>query len=234
MSTTIERTASNGHSKSGATRLASGALPTDTGGVGSVQIDPIGVEVLRVPLLGETPLIVHRFAEKAKRQMLDAMQGKKTPKQPKDPEADYQGAFYFLPDGSYGFPAIAFKAAIVSASRFYGKDVTMVMLRQSVFTRGERGVDGQMLVRIEGEPQCREDVVTVGMKGHDLRYRPQFTEWAATLEVAYVKSSLTRESIVSLIEAAGMGVGVGEWRPEKNGDFGTFRVNPDIDIEVTS
>lgn len=197
-----------------------------------VQIDRIAAERLLVPIVGTAPLIVHRFSEKAKRAMLDAMQGRKTPKEPKNPDAEYEAAFYRLkdPDG-YGFPAIAFKAATVGGARFYS-GVTMTALKQFMFFRGEIGTDGQALVRLDGEPHMREDVVKVGRNGTDLRYRPEFTEWATTVEVVYVTSALTRGSVLSLIDAGGMGVGVGEWRPEKDGDFGTYRVDPTREVEV--
>ena len=200
-----------------------------------VSITKIGTETLRVPILGTAPLIVHKFSEKAKRQMLDAMQGRKTPKQPKDPDADYDSALYLHDDGGFGFPVIAFKAATVGAARFYGKAVPMTALRQFVFMDAEFSkVAGQKLARIIGEPRMREDVVRVGMGGSDLRYRPEFTEWQTSLEVTYVSSMLTRESVLSLIEAGGMGVGVGEWRPEKNGDFGTYQIDSTRDVEVLS
>ena len=215
-----------------ATRNGKSEIDPPASEIAQVQIDPISVEVLRVPLIGTTPLITHRFSEKAKKQMLDAMQGRKTPKTKKDPEAEYQAAFYRFEDGSYGVPVVAFKAATVEASRFYGKDVTKVGLRQFLFTRGEVGVDGQPLARIVGEPHMREDVVRVGRGGSDLRYRPEFTTWNTVLEIVYVTSALTRGSVLSLIDAGGMGVGVGEWRPEKNGDFGTYRVDPDREVEV--
>lgn len=198
-----------------------------------VHIDRIPAETIRVPILGTTPLIVHRFSEKAKRQMLDAMQGRKSPKQAKDPDAEYLASLYHLKDGGYGFPTIAFKAATVGAARFYGKEVTMKGLKQTLFFRGEPGDDGQQLCRIDGEPHMREDTVRVG-QGSDLRYRGQFTEWQTAVEVTYVNSALTRESVLSLIDAGGMGVGVGEWRPERNGDFGTYRVDPSRDVEVMS
>lgn len=196
-----------------------------------VQIDKIGTETLVVPILGTTPLIVHRFSEKAKRQMLDNMQGRKSPKKTKDPDAEYEAAFYRLKDGTYGFPVLAFKAATIGAARFY-KDITMKALKQYVFFRGEPGEDGQSMARIDGEPIMREDVVRVGRGGTDLRYRPQFTEWSTTLEVIYVPSALTRSSILSLIDAGGLGVGVGEWRPERDGEFGTYRIDPTRDVEV--
>jgi hypothetical protein len=199
----------------------------------TIEIHQIAAETLLVPLVGTTPLIVHRFSEKAKRQMLDNMQGRKSPKQAKDPQAEYEAAFYRLGDGGYGFPSLAFKAATVGGARFYS-GVTMTALKQFMYLRGEVGDDGRALTRIEGEPVMREDVVTVGRNGSDLRYRPQFSEWRATLEVTYVTSALTRNSVLSLIDAGGMGVGVGEWRPEKDGDFGTYRVDPAREIEVVT
>ena len=40
--------------------------------------------------------------------------------------------------------------------------------------------------------------------------------------------TLTVQTVVDLLNRAGQ-VGVGEWRPEKNGTFGTFRVSRHID-----
>lgn len=197
-----------------------------------LNISRIDAETLSVPIVGTTPLIVHRFSEKAKRQMLDNMQGRKTPKQPKNPQEEYEAAFYRTKDG-YGFPAVAFKAATVGAARFYDKSVSMTSLRQTLFFRGIiSDACTQPLFEIEGEPRMREDPVVVGRGGTDLRYRPEFSEWSTVLTVIYVRSSLTRESVLSLIDAGGMGVGVGEWRPEKSGDFGTYQIDPTRDVEV--
>jgi hypothetical protein len=192
-----------------------------------VQINRIDAVQLQVPIIGTAPLIVHKFSEKAKQQMLDAQQGVKKPKERRDPNSDYLAAFYRCKGSSDkpdeagfrpGFPVIAFKAATVSAARFYGKEVTMTGLRQTMFFTGELSdIDNQQLVG-----------------GTDLRYRPEFTEWRTTLTVTFVKSALTEESVLSLIDAGGMGVGVGEWRPEKSGDFGTFQVDPTREVTYLS
>lgn len=199
------------------------------------EIDKIAAETLLVPIIGTAPLVMHRFSEKAKLEMLHNAQGKKTPKQPKNPTAEYEAAFYRLKDGRPGFPALAFKAATVGGARFYGKQISMTALKQLCFFTGEPGEDGHFYVPIDGEPVMREDVVRVGRGargGTDLRYRPQFTEWQTTLTVTYVTSMLARDSLLSLIDAGGMGIGVGEWRPERNGDFGTYRINPTKTVEV--
>lgn len=200
-----------------------------------ISIQRIGTETLHVPLVGTAPLIVHKFSEKSKRQMLDNMQGRKSPKEPKDPQAEYEAAFYRHDDDGYGFPVIAFKSATVGGARFYGKSISMTALRQFVFFDAEFSkADGQKLARIVGTPHMREDVTRVGMGGTDLRYRPEFTEWSTTVTVVFVRSMLTRESVLSLIEAGGMGVGVGEWRPERRGDFGTYQIDPTRELVVSA
>lgn len=198
-----------------------------------IEISRVETETIIVPIVGTAPLLVHRFSEKAKRQMLDAMQGIKSPKLPKDPEAEYDAAFYRFLDGRFGFPVIAFKNATIGGARFYA-GITMTLLRQVIFVSGEVGADDQQLVEIDGEPKLREDVVRVGQGGTDLRYRPQFTNWKTSLRVRYVKSQLSRASVLSLIDAGGMGMGVGEWRPEKRGDMGTYAIDEDREIAVVN
>jgi hypothetical protein len=203
--------------------------PTTAGA--EIHIPRIKRETLIVPILGITPLIVHRFSEKAKKQMLDAMQGRKSPKQAKNPEAEYESAFYRMNDGRPGMIAGAFKDATVGGARFYHA-VKMTEIKSFLWFLGELGSDGRMMVPIEGEPNMREDVVRVSRGGTDLRYRPQFLQWRTSLTVTYPVSNLGRESVLSLIDAGGMGVGVGEWRPEKGGEFGTYCVDPDREVEV--
>lgn len=215
-------------SENGKTKTATKAPEVE---VAKIEIDRIAAETVVVPIVGTTPLVMHRFSEKAKKQMLDAMQGRRTPKEPKNPEEEYLSAFYRLADGDPGFPVLAFKDATIGGARFYS-GVTMTELRQYMFFRGEVGSDGRALTRVIGEPEMREDVVKVGRSGADLRYRPQFLPWRAELVISYVTSALTRDSLLSLIDAGGFGVGVGEWRPEKNGDFGTYQVDQDRPVEV--
>lgn len=196
-----------------------------------IQIQKTDAETIRVPVRGTAPLIVHKWDDKAKRQMLDAQQGRKAPKVIRDPNADFEASLYRTDDG-YGFPTLGFKAAIVSAARFYGKSVTMTSLRQFLFMSGVPSKDrSQILTPVFGEPKMREDMVRVGM-GTDLRYRAEFPDWTAVLTVTYVRTSLSQSSVLSLIDAAGMGVGIGEWRPEKRGQNGTFELDAARDIEV--
>jgi hypothetical protein len=169
-------------------------------------------------------LITHAWSAKAKKQMLDAMQKIKNPREIKDPLAEYEEAKYHFPGGGCGFPSIGIKAAMVNyAHKDFGIEKTLV--RKAVYIKGTYSeLHGVELVKIQGEPEMREDPVTVGISGTDLRYRPVFHPWKMNLEIVYDKGLLTLQSVVNLLQRAGFSVGIGEWRPEKNGQYGQFRV----------
>jgi hypothetical protein len=198
----------------------------------SLSIGALETGRLLVPIVGTTPLIMHKWSEKAKRQMLEAQQGVKRPKENRDPEEEYLSTIYRFADGSAGFPVIAFKNATVGAARYFARGVKMTDLRQFLFVNGKESDDRRdMLAPIIGEHHSREDMVRVG-QGTDLRYRAEFSDWRTILDITYVKTTIDQASILSLIHAAGLGVGVGEWRPERKGANGTFALDTDRAVEA--
>lgn len=184
----------------------------------TVSLPPLQIETVNVTLIGDTPLIVHRWSEKAKKQMLDKQMKKASAgKEAKDPERDFRESLYVLDDGTYGFPIIGFKAAAVTACTSIGS-MTKVAARQAFH------VDGEFAV-IEGdEPHMREDMVRVGMGTADIRYRGEFKNWWTTISVKFNANVMSAEQILNLMQTAGFAVGVGEWRPEKDGQYGRFHV----------
>lgn len=191
----------------------------------TVTLQRITRQVAQIEVRGTAPLIVHRWSEKARQMMLDAQQGRKVPKQAKDPVADYESCMYRFADDGHGFPVMAFKSATVKGgARVFGKNVRMTELRQMLtFLADGLGVDGTQLVRIDADPIMREDMVRVGMGTADIRYRAEYRDWSATLRIEYVPSIIDLDSVVALVDAGGTN-GVGEWRPEKSGSYGTYEV----------
>lgn len=182
----------------------------------TIELPPLNIQQVTFHLIGDSPLIVHAWSEKAKRQMLDKQMKKATKaKEAKDPEADYEACFYKTDAGAYGFPAIGVKAAMVSACRFVDAKMTVM--------RGAFHIDCEML-EVIGTPRPREDMVRVGMGTADIRYRPEFPEWRIPVTIKFNASVISAEQIANLLNAAGFGVGIGEWRPEKNGSYGRFHV----------
>lgn len=71
----------------------------------------------------------------------------------------------------------------------------------------------------------REDVVRLSLASTDLRYRGEFDPWSTTLTISYVAGNISAEQLANLLVRAGIQVGVGEWRPEKDGRYGTWTVH---------
>lgn len=204
-----------------------------------IVLPPLALQLMEVTVIGDTPLIVHAWSPKAKREMLDKqMKRAKQAKEAKNPIADFESSLYRLADG-YGFPSVGFKAAAVTAVTSVA-GVTKVAARQAFHILGEdvdvvgafEGTKARLnLVRIEGcEPSMREDMVKVGMGTADLRYRGEFPDWHAKLLVRYNANVLSESQILNIINVAGFGVGVGEWRPEKEGINGMFHVADERDM----
>lgn len=192
----------------------------------TIEIPRIEIGYLEILLIGDSPLIMHKWSEKAKKEMLDKqMKVAKKGREAKDPQKDYEDSIYYIDaeKTKYGFPAVAFKNAAVSACRFTeGTKMTVA--------RGAFHVEGEFVEVLESEPNMREDMVRVGMGTADIRYRAEFPNWKAKVRVAYNRHALSKEQIVNLFNLAGFGVGVGEWRPEKDGSYGRFHVGTENEI----
>ena len=71
-------------------------MATTTAAATSIKLARIKREIAEIEITGTAPLIVHRWSEKARQMMLDAQQGRKNPKQPKDPIADFEATEQML------------------------------------------------------------------------------------------------------------------------------------------
>lgn len=194
-----------------------------------IELPPMNLQTIQVPIIGDSGLICHAWSAKAKKQMLDKhMKKAKQPKEAKDPWQDFCETLYWL-DGMpekpteddvmnarFGFPSVAFKSAAVTAVTSMG-GMTKVMARQCFHIVGE-------FVELIGRPSMREDTCRINMGTADIRHRAEFEKWSAVLTVQHNAGVISAEQVVSLIEAGGFGVGVGDWRPERDGVNGRFHV----------
>lgn len=80
----------------------------------------------------------------------------------------------------------------------------------------------------KGLPTMREDIVRLqgGARAPDLRYRPMYTSWECDITVEHPPKIITRQSVLNLISFAGQSIGLCEWRPEKGGQWGMYRIKP--------
>ena len=219
-----------------------------------IMIRKLEIIETKIRIVGDSPLIVHAWSEKAKKEMLDAQTGAaKTKKKPcKMPFDDFARALYWMTpmptehitDPCNGEPRDIvteelFDKAIADGARFGFPANSFKMAGNSAAYRkgwvknqmALRGAyflisaDGE-LVEIQGDkPYMREDMVKVGMGSSDLRYRPIFENWFCDLTLRLDKGfGLTLDDVINVINAGGSACGVGEWRVEKDGYFGQYHV----------
>jgi len=206
----------------------------------SVELKPVKVESFTITLVGDSPLLSHKWSEKAKRQILDAqMKRAKTGRETRNPVKDFVESLYWItpmPEiedeadfekakkakARFGFPSTAFKQAAVSAGFRAG------VLKNKVETYGAFHIDGD-LVMIKGLPTLHESMVRLsGISGAaDIRFRAEFKIWETSFTIRYNSAVTSPEILINLFNLGGFSVGVGEWRPEKSGQHGMFHVKTD-------
>jgi len=209
-------------------------MATKTAETKEIIIPAIDIQGLTLKIVGDSPLIMHKWSEKAKKEILDKhMKKAKKGKDAKVPVADFIDSIYWLSHepkektekgfaeaikngATFGFPSVAFKASAVSAG--YRSGVT----KDKVSTYAAFHIDNEF-VEINGIPEMREDMVRIGMTV-DIRYRGEFKEWSAEVGVKYNASAISAEQIVNLFNLGGFACGIGEWRAEKGGTFGMYHV----------
>lgn len=196
----------------------------------SVTVRPIRRGIIEFTIKGESPLIMKRFAEKAKEQMRAKHAGKKTKdREVRDIEAEAKACTYYTADGHVGMPVIAIKASILQAAH---KDLGFprTMISKAIFVVCN---DANGCVPIEfSDMRIREDYVKQ-QKTTDLRYRPEFRNWSCRISLEIDMDLLNESDVLSLVDRAGFGCGLLEWRAQKGGEFGRYRVDRESEVRFT-
>lgn len=203
------------------------AKRNETGTVTLIEIETMPRQIITIHLIGETPLILNRLSEKAKRELLYP-RGRLTTAAKKtnmkhDPLSEYRASPYL--DRNAGaptailMPSTAFKKALRDAAAdIEGLHKTQVG-RLTYILRD--------YVPVYGVPKLLMSIVRSADMNHtpDVRTRAIVERWAVKFELSFVSKFFSERSIVNLCANAGMTMGVGDYRVEKGaGAYGQFRV----------
>ena len=213
-----------------------------------IEIKPIEMRTITVKVVGDTPLIMHAWSQKAINILKDPQLAKLMKKKQRTPIDDFIQSMYWLEGkpnydpmdppndkiiqdmfdaaiengAKFGFPVTAFKQSAISAAYRMGWAKDKMSLRGAFFISG---YSDDMVEIVSDIPIIRQDMVKVGMGSADVRFRGEFRNWTAELKIKYnVNGKYSLDDIVNIINAGGMVCGVGEWRPERDGQFGTYHV----------
>jgi len=177
---------------------------------------------IRLTVEGTSPLLMHNPVSMA------VGKGPTRTNNVPSPEEEAEKGCYRDSDGNLVFPAIAFRNALLRAAS--GMKVGKKTLR-SVLAHIQTSEEYVSLIDPEtGEP-LREYAIdmrrAVVQKQGIVRARPKLEKWGAEIGLI-VETDIVPENISdilkSVLDEAGRTVGVGDYRLERGGWFGTFRV----------
>lgn len=177
------------------------------------------MKTIHIEVEGVTALLMHnpsgmRPVEKAI--------GRKTIPTPED---EAEAGCYRLPSGQFYLPTFAFRACLVSGAKNMrlGKTAATAVIKGSVFPATETTAlwspTGDPLEKFEIDMR-RAMVQRQGI----VRCRPKLAEWAASVEFEYDDDFVAEDHIREFLSIGGRVCGVGDYRPEKSGPFGRFKL----------
>ena len=211
--------------------------PADSG---EIHIIEVNTGTITVAILGRKPLILNRLSEKAKRELLLPAPKKtaadKASKLKHDPIEEFRAAPVTLRDDAeptlLAMPATAFKQSMRTAALdMSGITKTQAGRLLFVDTANDGEKDGIKIahdnVPIYGVPKVYTTIVRSAdiNRTPDVRTRCIVPRWAAVMSITFVKPIMREQSVANLLAAAGITVGVGDYRAEKGaGNYGSFEL----------
>jgi len=184
------------------------------------------MKLVSIEICGVTSLLVNRFSENSEK----AKTTRRVEVNVRDPREEATKAAYIDPnDGTFYFSAFSMPNAMGNAGSNHKAVGTRKTLRFVVPSAIRMTSDRITITNGDGNPAKTFEVdsrpVTIpATKGRIMRHRPRFDLWGAKFDMTIDDNLLSPEMAHQLLSEAGLSIGVGDFRPEKRGPFGTFRV----------
>jgi len=179
-----------------------------------------------VTIVGVSPLLQHRFGDVAQ-QSGTTRAAKKSYGTPRE---EAEAVAYVSPtDGTHYFSAAAITRAMAQAGSNHKMKGTRKSLRFVVPSAVRVNSETITILDDGGKAVTRCEVdsrpVTIpATKGRIMRHRPRYEKWSASFDLAVNDNVIDIDTVHMLLNEAGNTVGIGDFRPEKTGPFGQFRV----------
>lgn len=182
------------------------------------------MKTIKVEIRGVTPLLIHKFTE-------DTEQAKSTRRvevKQRDPREEATKNAYIAQDGTFYFNAFSIPSCMGGAGSNHKARGSRKSLRFVVPSAVRMTTDTVTILNGKGPAKDFEvdsrPVTIPATKGRIMRHRPRFDQWGAQFEMMVNDDLLSVEMAHQLLNEAGQSIGIGDFRPEKRGPFGTFRV----------
>lgn len=187
--------------------------------------------IIEISITGRTPLLCNRFTEEAARKATSgaktamAAGGRGTPREQAEPK------LYLDNDGAIVIPTPNIFRCIIDAGKFFKAGKSKVTTIKSSLIPACLEVtantkDGVTILIEHSEPwEVDERPVRIpATGGRILCYRPKFNDWALTFGLDLDEEVISNQLLYDVIECAGKRIGLGDFRPDRKGPFGKFKI----------
>ena len=174
-------------------------------------------------IIGTAPLIYNSMSLKAQKTLLMGA-AKKTAAEKKEikhnPEEEFVDSCYINgTNGSYlSFPSTGIKRGMATAA-LETAGVTKASINRGIYVVGEH-------INVWGKPYMNMSVVRSSdiNRTPDIRTRAKLPNWCTEVTVRYINPTFSQLDITALLVNAGTLCGLGDWRIEKGGPMGGYRI----------
>jgi hypothetical protein len=197
-----------------------------------IEITPPNFQIIPIRISGTSPLMLHKFSEKARKEIEEKQTAKsqiKKKRPPKDYKAEFEAAKYYAKAGWEGLPCQQVRCAMIAACRYVsGFPMSKAKGAFFIIAHGRDSLDGTPLIKISGKSAHDTRPVRLESGVADLRNRPRYDEWWLDFSIQFDADMLSATDVANLLARAGAQVGIGELRPQSSnsfgGDFGLWTV----------
>lgn len=164
----------------------------------------------KATIRGLSPLLMHRFPMEP----VEAIDKK-------SPEEQARLSLYER-DGAPFIPGVNVHRMLIAAAAYSkgkGRATLGKIASAALFVDEAELPLGETPWTIDSRP-----VVIAATKGRIVRHRPRFDAWEVSFTISYDETLLTETQVRRIVDDGGQRVGLLDFRPEKKGSFGRFRV----------
>jgi hypothetical protein len=179
---------------------------------------------VEVTIVGTSPLLQHKFSE-----AFEVVGNTRTIIQERGTPREQAQKIVYMNDKGFYFPGTWIIGSMREAgsnhklrgSRKSAKFIVPAAIRVIELDVTLRTNSGVLIDDFEVDSR---PITIPSTKGKIMRHRPRFDVWSATFNLKINTEMLPEDFVHKLVVEAGQSQGIGDFRPNKSGPFGCFRV----------
>ena len=186
------------------------------------------MKFVSVTIEGISPLLINRFTEETAQQIASGL-GRVWQEEEGSPRALAMPKLHYSisGDGTLVIPVNMLYGVLVNAGKYMKLGKSKLTTTRNTMVMGLIDIE-EFEVPIQYEKPWEvysTRVVNGGTGGARIAHRPMFYDWKLSFNVLLEDQVLGVKAFRELVDIAGRRVGLGDFRPDRKGPFGKFKVS---------